>query len=376
MVVAMVAAACGGDDDAEAATTAIATTPTTAGAATTEPSTDATDGTTGTVPSTTGPEAAAPTTASSEQELSQLIEAAQREGELNWYGALGEPQNAAVSQAFEEAYGIKTTFTRLSSTDLWQRFTSELDAGAPTADLIMTASTAVLDDGLEDGLITPVTAANIPGFPVDILPPYIDDNRQSVRVAAPPLGIAYNTDLVPEDEAPKSWEDLLDPKWKGQIIFNSPATADSILDFYRFIDEQYGDEFLASLVAQQNRVMDGGLQAMQAIGAGEAAISIPGSFGGVGPLQAQGAPVDITFPTPTIAGEVVIYPTANAAHPNAALLFTHFMMSQEGNAAFNALATFSGTTSVSDGGPDNLEFYSSRPATDDERAHILGIFVG
>jgi iron(III) transport system substrate-binding protein len=242
----------------------------------------------------------------------------------------------------------------------------------------MTSNTGLLDEGLKNNLLVPVNAESIPGFPVDVLPQFIDDERQTARVWVAPFGVAYNTDSVSEDEVPKEWSDLLDPRWKGQIIFNPPSLSDSVADFYRFLDDEYGDDYVKQLAAQANRFLEGSTTTHQAVAAGEADLAVPGVASGVATLAATGAPIGFTFLNPALAGEVVVYPTEKAAHPNAARLFVHFLMSKAGNEAFNKDVLVASTTGGSVGGPTDIRFYGSpsKAMTDEERTHIISLVEG
>ena len=111
-----------------------------------------------------------------------------------------------------------------------------------------------------------------------------------------PWQFAYNTDSVEEAAAPKTWEDLLKPEFKDQILIANVAASDAYVDVWAVVLDNYGPEYFEKLKAQNFTVTESGVPAVEALGAGEAMIAVP-----VVPSQAlanvgQGAPVAISLP--------------------------------------------------------------------------------
>lgn len=317
-------AACGGDDDPatdpgggeETATTvedAAATPSATAGDAATED--DPADG-----PAEDGADA-----------LATLVADAQAEGELLFYSVPPEPVAQALADAFADEYGITASFVRLTSADLQTRFSAEAESGQPAADLILVSNSPFITDGQESGLLDPLPDAVIPeGYPEDFLRP----GTAVVQIAL--FGFTTNTELVPPDEAPESWEDLLDPRWQGQIQLVDPQNSPANVDLFHLLAEEHGLEYLEQLRAQTDgSLAPGTVPAAQAIGAGEYAIGVPNTPAAIIPLQAEGAPIEVRVPDLTTGAEVVIGLAAGAEHPAAAQLFAHFLLTEAGNAILN-----------------------------------------
>jgi iron(III) transport system substrate-binding protein len=142
---------------------------------------------------------------------------------------------------------------------------------------------------------------------------------------------------VEEAAAPKSWEDLLKPEFKDQILIANVAASDAYVDVWGVVLQNYGPEYFEKLRAQNFRVTESGVPAVEALGAGEAKIAVP-----VVPSQAlanvgKGAPVAISLPADTSGVEMAVGLTApgKARHPNAARLLAQFVMSEKGNKIFN-----------------------------------------
>lgn len=116
------------------------------------------------------------------------------------------------------------------------------------------------------------------------------------------LGFSYNTELVTEEEAPKTWEDLLDPKWEGKIQFPNPAASGTatlmVLSYMMQHGEDEGWEYFKNLAAQSNSIPDSGSAPTKAVAMGEAHIAIGFDFMAY-EHQASGETVDFIVPDKT-----------------------------------------------------------------------------
>ncbi|KAB8189644.1 extracellular solute-binding protein [Nonomuraea phyllanthi] len=281
----------------------------------------------------TGGGAAVPADAS--PALRTLIEAAQKEGELVWYSVPAENIAKAVSDDFAGKYGIKVKFIRLTSSDLAQRFAAEAESGKPAADLFVGSYTPFVPQALEKGWTVKLADANIPDYPAGFPDTYLLPDAGTAVIQIQPTGIAVNTRQG--GGAIKDWPDILDPKWKGKIILVDPRTSAAYTPFWNLIVKEYGEEYLTRLKAQNPIVAAGAAPATQQLAAGEAAIVMPGVQSIADGLKSKGAPVGYVQPPASTGPEIVPGLAAKAAHPNAARLFVHYLMSKEGNKKLNAL---------------------------------------
>lgn len=140
--------------------------------------------------------------------------------------------------------------------------------------------------------------------------------------------IIYNTNLVKENEVPKSWEDLLDPKWKGKILVEARGNAFPILSY------KWGEEktinYVKGLMKQDPIIIKGGTPSIQALANGQAAVGIGSYIYKVEDLKKQGAPLEWAKvgPLPLITKSFGVL--KNAPHPNAGLLFSYWLVSEDG----------------------------------------------
>ena len=102
----------------------------------------------------------------------------------------------------------------------------------------------------------------------------------------------FNKNQVSASDAPKTWDDLLDPKWKGKIILTDPTSSPAFVDLWWAVMKRNGGVgFLQKLRAQATRLYPGVAPLTQALASGEAAIAVPGVPAIFAPLAASGAPI-------------------------------------------------------------------------------------
>ncbi|WP_199432891.1 ABC transporter substrate-binding protein [Qaidamihabitans albus] len=261
--------------------------------------------------------------------LRELVTAAQEEGRLTLYGVPDEAVLRTLGKEFTELYGVEVEPVRLVSSDLSQRFSSEADAGAPASDAILLTYSEFYPDALASEWLVPMSSAGIPDYPGDYPDKYVKDDANVPVVSLVPTSAVYNTDEVAEP--PTSWEDYADPRYKGRISVADPATSPANLAFWQLMRETYGDDFLRGVAANDPTWQNSAVPGTQAVAAGEDVLGHPGVEAIVRNLQQSNAPVETTIPGPTTGPEIALGLTADAQNPNAAKLFAHFLLSEEGS---------------------------------------------
>jgi iron(III) transport system substrate-binding protein len=154
-----------------------------------------------------------------------------------------------------------------------------------------------------------------------------------------PATIAYNTNLVKKGEEPKGWQDLADPKWKGQLLLVDPRNAESGLANWWLLLQTYGVDLLKGVAANQPQLVDSNVPGTQQIAAGSAAVLMSGLHTVTAPLQAQGAPVDEVYPEPSTGPAWGASVASRAPHPNAARLLYTYYLTREGQMVVNKTAS-------------------------------------
>lgn len=272
-------------------------------------------------------------------ELDALVTAAKAEGLLTFYSAAPENVGRRLGNAYTAKYGIPAQSVRLNSVPLQQRYASEADAGNFAADLVFIAGSAgaFAEDGIKKGWIEPLSAAGLPVIRSGEYPARFNRGSTGVVQIAPWL-IFYNTEKVKGADVPRDWPDLLDAKWKGQLLAADPRGSDASIEFWTLILDRYGESFFARLRAQNMRVVTGGGPVVvQALAAGEGSVAVPTIAATVQGLKQKGGPVDVAMPgfTTGVEMQVVLTASARAKHPSAARLMANYVMSPEGNKVFN-----------------------------------------
>lgn len=282
---------------------------------------------------TAAPTAAAATAAPSPvpgKPSQQLIDAAKAEGKGMLYAVTDPAFSTAMLAEFKKRYGIDVEFTRLTSGPLGQKYAAEADAGNVVADAIVITDIGFMEQAGTKGWLAEVKA--LTGFAE-----WPSDQRtdRTVSVALNPGGVCWNTTAVPDAQAPKKWEDLLDPKWQGKIMLIDPRQSVPTTEVLFLLRQAFGDDYLRKLGAQKPQLNASVVTAAQQVAAGAAALSFPSLIAAVAPLQAQKAPIQIGFPEPTTPAASLLGISAKAPHPNIAKLLFDFYLSRDGQAILN-----------------------------------------
>jgi iron(III) transport system substrate-binding protein len=264
----------------------------------------------------------------------KLIEAARREGEVVLYTTLIVDQVVRpMIKAFRaQIPGIDVKFVRTDSAQQVVKLITEGRAGRVQADIWHLSDE--LAPLLQENLVAPLDLPNSHGLP-DTL---VDRNRNWVGTNLSTRSLAYNTSLVPAAQVPHTHKDLLDPRWKGQLVWHP----ESIAGGYGFIGvvlksmgEDAGIRYLQAL-SQQNIVPlpVAARAVLDRVIAGEYPMGLDMNSSHAVISAALGAPVRFVPLDPVTMTLQIAGISRNAPHPNAARLFLDFMISRSGQEVF------------------------------------------
>ncbi|MFE5703431.1 extracellular solute-binding protein [Rhodococcus koreensis] len=271
-------------------------------------------------------------TASEADSSNPIYQAAQSERELTWYTALDPHVADSVIEAFNTRFpDVQINLLRLTSGQLTARYSQERSAGAVPADVITSGDDVFEEDGQTRGWFE--TNPEVPQLAT--WPKEYASNGSAI-VSILPLGIAYNTDSVAS--APQGWQDLLSDDYANQLQFGDPRNVPAYMQLAYLMREEYGDDFLREVRAQQPTVAPSIVNANQTVAAGGARAVLPGVLQMVEDLKDKGAPIDFVQPDNTVGIEFRTMISTQAAHPNAAKLFMDFMLGADGQRALNSAA--------------------------------------
>ena len=257
----------------------------------------------------------------------QLIEAATKEGKIVYYTGIDIKVAQALAKNFEKQYpGITVQVERTGSERIFQRVSQERASNIFAADVLDTTDQAQFLTWKKQGILEPYIPAELLKWPADQRDP--DGTYASVRFTLMPIGI--NTNLVKPEDAPKSFADLLDPKWSGKIVKAHPSYSGGIVTSTFQTVNAIGWGYFEKLGKQKVLQVQSSTEPPKKLALGERAVSADGLEYVNIQLQEGGAPIAIVYPkegTPFIPSCEGI--AKNAPHPNAARLFISFMFSRE-----------------------------------------------
>src|SRR5581483_1827823 len=257
-----------------------------------------------------------------------LIEAAKKEGTLVYYSSLDLPVGEKLGKAFEAAYpGIKIQIERSGSERLFQRVAQEFSSNIHAADVINSSDAAHFISWKKSGWLMPFVPEEVAKF----FPESYRDGDGMFAISRIWLSsIAINTNLVKPEDAPKSFADLLDPKWAGKMVKGHPAYSGTIMTATFQQVRELGWEYFEKLSKQRVMQVQSSTDPPKKLSLGERAVMADGNEYGVVLLKEAGQPVEPIYPaegTPTISGPTGIF--ASAPHPNAAKLFQAWLHTRE-----------------------------------------------
>lgn len=256
----------------------------------------------------------------------RLEEGARREGALTYYSISQTDLIAAYIKGFTTKYPfIKGDFYRGSGNQLVVRTMMEFKTGRLAADVISVGTENVM--ALKrSGIWTRYRSPEAQFYPSE---QYDKDgffHSDSLGLAT----IAYNSQLIKREDAPKGYNDLLDPKWKGSLTIDlEPERA--MLAWLSAWGEAKTRDYVQKLLANGTSVRRGHTLQGQLLCAGEFKIAVEVYPDGMLRMKQKGCPTEIVFPNPTpalVGGNFGIH--VNAPHPHAAALFIDFVLSAEG----------------------------------------------
>ena len=259
----------------------------------------------------------------------QLVEAAKKEGTVVYYTAVDVKVAEKVAAAFKAKYpGIEVQVERTGAERLFQRIGQELESGINNADVINSSDAAHAIYWKRKGWLAPVLPDEVAkSFDKAYYDP--DGTYAVWRATLSPIG--YNSKLVKAEDAPKSFADLLDPKWKGKMVKAHPGYSGTVMTATHQISRDIGWEFLEKLAKQDVMQVQSATDPSKKIIAGERLVSADGTEYNLILAKQSGAPVEIVYPTegtPFVPGPSAVL--AKAPHPNAARLFYIWSFTLEG----------------------------------------------
>ena len=257
-----------------------------------------------------------------------LIAAARKEGQVIHYTSTDLPVAEKLAKAFEAKYpGIAVRVERTGAERVFQRIGQEYSSNIHAVDVVNSSDAAHFIVWKRDGILLPFVPEDVAKF----YPPEhrdIDGQFASWRIFL--SIIAYNTNLVKAEDAPRSFADLLDPKWKGKIVKAHPGYSGTIMTATYELQRDLGWGWFEQLAKQNVMQVQSSADPPKKLDLGERAIMADGNEYNILQMKEAGRPVEPVYASegsPMIIGPNGIF--KGSPNPNAAKLFQSYCFSSE-----------------------------------------------
>jgi iron(III) transport system substrate-binding protein len=258
----------------------------------------------------------------------ELIAAAQKEGKVVWYTSVDLPVAERVGKSFEAKYpGITCRVERSGAERVFQRIGQEYGSRIHAVDVVQSSDAAHFIVWKRDGLLTPYVPEDVARhYPAE----HKDPDGMFATFRAWLSVIGYNTNLVKAEDAPKSFADLLDPKWAGKIVKAHPGYSGTIMTATFQMSRDLGWGYFEKLAKQRVMQVQSSADPPKKLALGERAVMADGNEYNMFQLKEKGDPVEIVYPAegaPLIVGPNAVL--KDAPNPNAARLFQSYCFTPE-----------------------------------------------
>lgn len=253
----------------------------------------------------------------------RLVKAAKKEGEVMVYTSMQVDDLAPITAAFEKKYGIKVKVWRGSAVKALQRVVTEARARHYEVDVVETNGPE-MEALHREKILQKVKSP----YQADLIPQALTSHGEWTGTRMNVYTLAYNTELVKKADLPKSYYDLLDPKWKGKLGIEA-TNIDWFAGVVTDLGEAKGLQLFRDISAKNGfSVRIGNTLLAQLVAMGEVSMGLTIYNYKAEQMKRAGAPIDWFVIPPAIARPNGIAVTRHAAHPNAAVLFFDFMLNE------------------------------------------------
>ena len=252
------------------------------------------------------------------------IARAKKEGAVTLYTSMQLVDSRPLTEAFEKKYGIKVSLWRASGEKVVERAITEARGNRFDLDVIETDG-AQVEIAYREKLLAPLKVPSVADVPAEILPAhgYYAPTRLTLYV------MSYNTKLVAPNEVPKTYADLLQPRWTGKLALENDDVA-WFASVVKAMGESQGLGYYRRLAGQRPSMRKGHTLMAEMVAAGEIEIAIDTHVQGIARLKEKGAPIDWKPLQPAFGQPSSVGVAARAPHPEAARLLADFILSREG----------------------------------------------
>ena len=269
-------------------------------------------------------------TAAAGTEVQTSAEASEQgpSGTVMMYSSMQEDQLIAIKEAFEAKYpNVKMEYYFAGTSKVITKIATEQQSGQVDADVIWVGDPADYVSFKEQNILQQYTSPEAEA----IDPAYIDKDGYYTGARLMNMGIAYNTALVTPEEAPQSWNDLLDEKWNDQIVMTDPGSSGTSKYWRNAImcNEKYGPDYIQKLKDNGCYLESGTTATHNQLAASAYKVGVCLDYVTAN-LANEGSPIAFVFPEDTVSIFSPIGLVANCANEDNGKLLYDFILSKEG----------------------------------------------
>jgi iron(III) transport system substrate-binding protein len=294
--------------------------------------------------------------AAAQETTPAMVAAAQKEGKVVWYASVDVKVAEQVAKAFKAEYpGIEVEVERSGSERVLQRINQEYQSNIKNVDVVNSSDASHFLFWKQQGWLAKHSPPDVAKF----APQYRDPDGMYFTWRATLDCMAYNTNLVKESEAPRSYAELLDPKWKGKLVKAHPSYSGTSLTGTYALSKALGWDWFEKLSKTGIQQLQSTTAPPKTIASGERAVMVDGNEYNIFIEMDRKSPVKPIYAkegTPFVSSPTAIF--KDAPHPNAARLFQNFIYTAK---AQQLLVDVGGARSVH---PDVKEPASRTPLKD------------
>jgi iron(III) transport system substrate-binding protein len=270
--------------------------------------------------------------ASAPDKRAAIIEGAKKEAAILVYESIPRDAGQHLVDDFQKAYPFitKAEFIQVPGSQKLSRVTQESLAGGPTAD-VMFNNPAAIQKYVENDFVRPIDWSELGVKMSSAMTP----NQYMIAAAAVLMGVLYNTQRVPEAEAPKTWDEMIDPKWKGR--FATWTRTIGLMALVSVWGEAKTRDYVKHMAALQPRLVANTYNLAQMVGAGEIDLAYT-IYHTALPTIRKGAPVRWINLDPVPVQLLYAFSLKQGRNPNAAKLFLSWLGTRDGALAYEKYA--------------------------------------
>jgi iron(III) transport system substrate-binding protein len=271
------------------------------------------------------------------------VDAAKREGKVVWYTSTPIEQGQKIVDLFQKDTGIKVEMFRSGGSAILRRFQQEAEAGRIAADVLTTSDPAASAALTRKGMFLPFKPKDFDKIPDAAKEPNGNYIAQRLNM----MTIYLREDKVPAPEQPKTWDDLLDPRYKGKMVLTDPSFTALQVSVIGMMSKARGWGFYEKLQKNDVMVVQGNQQVSDMLKRGERMIAVGALDSYAAEERRAGHAIKTLYPSDGVF--VIPSPTAvvkGSSNPNAAKLFAQHMLSEPVQKIFPADGGFAARSDV------------------------------